>query len=95
LKPGQLLKCISSFNGFSIYRTSKFLNSYYDGIPRFDLIPSHYIKAHALIANSPIVFPDLGHVKCKYEDCEHRAFHAEAINKDNAKIRITNDVLFV
>jgi hypothetical protein len=31
LKPGQLLQCISSFNGFSIYRTNKFLNTYYDG----------------------------------------------------------------
>jgi len=95
LKPGQLLKCISSFNGFSIYRTGKFLNSYYDGTPRFDLIPSHYIKAHAIISKSPIVFPDYGHIKADHEDCEHRAFHADAINKDNAKIRITNDVLFV
>ena len=27
LKPGELQKCISSFNGFSIYRTNKFLNT--------------------------------------------------------------------
>ena len=39
LPPNQLQKCISSFNGFSIYRTEKFLNTYYDGTIRLDLIP--------------------------------------------------------
>jgi glycosyltransferase involved in cell wall biosynthesis len=29
LKSGELLRCISSFNGFSIYRTKKFLNTNY------------------------------------------------------------------
>jgi len=95
LKSGELLTCISSFNGFSIYRTNKFLNTVYDGKPRFDLIPPHYIKAHSKAANSQIIFPNLGHVKTKFEDCEHRSFHAEAINKDNAKIRISNEVLFI
>jgi len=95
LKPEELLQCISSFNGFSIYRTNKFLNTYYDGRIRVDLIPSHYLKAHAIAANSQMIFPDYGHVKADEEDCEHRAFHVQAINNDNAKIRITNDVLFV
>ena len=95
LKHGQLLSCISSFNGFSIYRTNKFLNSYYDGKPRFDLIPSSHIKAHAKAANSNLVFPDYGHIKAQFEDCEHRSFHAQAINKDNAKIRISNEVIFI
>jgi hypothetical protein len=31
LEPGALLPCISSFNGLSIYRTHKFLNTSYDG----------------------------------------------------------------
>lgn len=90
----ELLKCISSFNGFSIYRTNKFLNTSYDGNIRLDLIPIDYIKAHAKAANSGLVFPDYGHVKADKEDCEHRAFHVQAINNDNARIRITNDVLF-
>ena len=42
-----------------------------------------------------MIFPDYGHVKADEEDCEHRAFHIQAKNNDNAKIRITNDVLFV
>ena len=94
LGEGELLNCISSFNGFSIYRTNKFLNTSYDGNIRVDLIPIDYIKAHAKVANSGLVFPDFGHVKADKEDCEHRAFHVQAINNDNARIRITNDVLF-
>ena len=94
LGAGELLKCISSFNGFSIYRTNKFLNTRYDGNIRLDLIPIDYIKAHSRAAKSGLVFPDFGHVKADKEDCEHRAFHAQAINNDNARIRITNDVLF-
>ena len=94
LKNGELLSCISSFNGFSIYRTSKFLNTCYDGRVRLDLLPKKYLMSHMIAANSHIVFKDFGHIKGKYEDCEHRAFHMKAINNDEAKIRITNEVLF-
>jgi len=94
LKKGELLSCISSFNGFSIYRTSKFLNTQYDGRVRLDLLPKKYLTAHMIAANSKIIFKDYGHIKGKYEDCEHRAFHMKAINNDNAKIMITKDILF-
>ena len=89
-----LIKCLSAFGGFSIYRTKKFLNTCYDGRIRLDLIPLSYIKAHSLVSNSGLVFPDLGHVKAYKEDCEHRAFHVQAINSDNAKIMISSEVLF-
>jgi hypothetical protein len=95
LNNGELLSCFSSFNGFSIYRTSKFLNTQYDGRVRLDLLPKKYLASHMIAANSGIIFKDYGHIKGKYEDCEHRAFHIKAINNDNAKIMITNDVLFV
>jgi hypothetical protein len=94
LPKGGLLKCISSFNGFSIYRTEKFIDSYYDGRIRFDIMPSKYIKKHALVARSKVIFHDYGHLKGKYEDCEHRSFHAIAISKTNAKIRISPEILF-
>lgn len=94
LKNGELLGCISSFNGFSIYRTSKFLNTQYDGRVRLDLLPKKYLNSHIIAANSPIIFKDYGHIKGKYEDCEHRAFHMKAINNDNAKIMITKEILF-
>jgi hypothetical protein len=95
LRPGELLRCISSFNGFSIYRTSKFLNTFYDGRIRLDLLPQHYIKVHSKVANSNLIFYDYGHVKGAVEDCEHRAFHIKAINNDDAKIMISNEKLFV
>ena len=94
LKSGELLRCMSSFNGFSIYRTNKFLNSSYDGRVNLKLLPPKYMFAHIKAANSPVIYKDYGHVKGEFEDCEHRAFHVQAINNDDAKIMITNDVLF-
>ena len=94
LQNEELLRCISSFNGFSIYRTSQFMNTYYDGRIRLDLIPKKYILAHSKAANSKLIYYDYGHVKGEHEDCEHRAFHVQAINNNDAKIMITKDVLF-
>jgi len=94
LKNDELLPCISSFNGFSIYRADKFLNCKYDGKVNLNLIPIHYMRAHMRATKSKIIFKDYGNVKGKYEDCEHRAFHVEAINKNNAKIMISPEIVF-
>jgi hypothetical protein len=95
LKYGELLPCISSFNGFSIYRTNKFLNSYYDGRVRTDLFPKSLINAHSNAQKSRgIVYRDYGHIKGKYEDCEHRSFHQMARINANARIRISPEILF-
>ena len=94
LKNDSLLPCISSFNGFAIYKTNKFLNCLYDGKVNLSLIPSNYMAAHMKASKSKIVFKDYGHVKGKYEDCEHRAFHVEAINKNGARIRISPEIVF-
>ena len=81
-----LIKCYSAFGGFAIYRTNKFLNCKYDSKCRLDLIPNHllekYINLVKKITNSLSV------------DCEHRAFHYEAILLNNARIRISPDILF-
>ena len=86
LPKGQLLKCHSAFNGFAIYRTNKFINCRYDGRIRLDLIPKHILTTNinickSLINNEPI-------------DCEHRSFHLEAIKKNNARIRISSEIIF-
>jgi len=94
LPPGQLLQCISSFNGLSIYRTSKFLDTYYDGRVRLDLFPKEYIQSHAKAQRSALVYKDYGHVKGRYEDCEHRAFHQMARQNSGARIMISPEVLF-
>lgn len=96
----KLVECISSFNGFSLYRTSKFLNTYYDGRIRLDLISKKKLDAHKKITKSKIVFkkyfkPDGNiNVDGRYEDCEHRAFHIQAIQNSGARIMISHDVLF-
>jgi len=94
LKPGQLLPCISSFNGFAIYRTNLFLHCKYDGKVNLRLASPSQMLAHKRATNSPIIFKDYGHVKGRYEDCEHRAFHVQAITQHNAKIMIAPEVLF-
>ena len=84
--PGGLLKCASAFNGFAIYRTEKFLNCTYDGRLNLDLIPSNYLKENMKVCNSGIFWGP--------EDCEHRAFHFEAIHKNSARIRISPEIVF-
>jgi hypothetical protein len=99
-KENQLLECISSFNGFSLYRTSKFLDTYYDGRIRLDLIPKKNLDAHKKITNSPIVFKQYFkpngeiNVDGRYEECEHRAFHIQARQNSGAKIMIAHEILF-
>jgi hypothetical protein len=95
LKPGQIIACISSFNGFSIYRTNKFLDTYYDGRVRADLFSKKMLEAHAKAQKSrAIVYRDYGHIKGQFEDCEHRAFHQMARKKSGARIMISSEVLF-
>jgi hypothetical protein len=96
----RLLECISSFNGFSIYRTHKFLNTYYDGRVRIDIIPKLNLNAHKNITKSKLVFkkyfkPDgKVNVDGRYEDCEHRAFHIQARQNSGARIMISPEILF-
>jgi hypothetical protein len=99
-KENTLVECISSFNGFSLYRTSKFLNTYYDGRVRLDLVPKANLESHKNATKSKLVFkqyfkPDGSvNVDGRYEDCEHRAFHIQARQNSGARIMITPDVLF-
>ena len=84
--PGGLLKCASAFNGFAIYRTNKFLNCTYDGNFRLDLLPANYLKKNIQVCKSGIFLGP--------EDCEHRAFHMQAITQNGARIRISPEIVF-
>lgn len=95
LKPGQIMECISSFNGFSIYRTNKFLETYYDGRVRVDLFSKNEISTHAKAQKSrTIIYRDYGHIKGQFEDCEHRSFHQMARLNSGARIMISPEVIF-
>jgi hypothetical protein len=94
LPKDQLLPCISSFNGFSIYKTNKFLETYYDGRIRLDLVPQRNLISHMKASNSKLIFKKYPTVDGRYEDCEHRAFHMQARQKSDARIMISPEVLF-
>ena len=95
LKKGDLLMCASAFNGFSIYRTKKFLNCNYYGYPRTDLIPDKALQKNMDANNLKIIFSErINTEDSKWEDCEHRGFHLEAIKKNNARIMISSEILF-
>jgi hypothetical protein len=90
----KLLECLSAFNGFAIYKTNKFLDTYYDGRIRLDLIPKNFINIQSNITKSKIIYKKYEIVDGRYEDCEHRAFHIQAIKNSGARIRISSEILF-
>ena len=80
-RPGQLIPVYSAFNGFAIYKTSKFLNCSYSSNIDLDMFPPNSINKQVALMNIQVI-PNLSN------DCEHRKFHLEAIKK---KWRKNND----
>ena len=85
-KKSDLISCFSAFNGFSIYRTHKFIDCYYDGRFKYNYIPKKLLYENIKFAGN--------FQKKNIEDCEHRHFHIQAILKNNARIRISPLCLF-
>lgn len=88
IQPDDLLPCYSAFNGFAIYKISKFLNCYYNWIIDYSYFSQVMIDLNTKYTKT-IPFkrnPD--------QDCEHRVFHFQAIRKNDAKIRISPLYLF-
>jgi len=82
-----LIQCASAFGGFAIYRTNKFLNCYYYGGLDLSIFPKHLIKQNISIFKGKFDYN-------KVEDCEHRSFHVQAINKNQARIMISPEIIF-
>jgi hypothetical protein len=87
--PKTLIPCLSAFNGFSIYKTNKFINCFYDPALRLDLLPKHL-----LAANEKVAGPIFTQGKAGMVDCEHRSFHLMAINQNGARLRIAPEIIF-
>jgi hypothetical protein len=85
--PDKLIPVYSAFNGFAIYKTSKFLNCSYSSNIHLDIFPPDSINKQIALMNIPV----LTHLN---NDCEHRKFHLEAIKKNGAKIMISTKSLF-
>ena len=101
LKKGELFECYSAFNGISIYRLEKFKNCKYDGEKQKHFSEERINKMleflrktvnKNLTINFDFVDPSHGGGK---QICEHLNFHISAIRKNNARIRISGEHLFI
>lgn len=88
-QPKKLISCLSAFNGFSIYRTEKFIGCEYDGNIRLDLIPKNLIDQNVKSAGQIYIY-----IAKEKGDCEHRSFHYQGIMKNGAAIRIAPEIIF-
>lgn len=93
--PNELIECRSAFNGFAIYRKSKFANCIYRNsfVENLNMLSYNEIEHNIRIFNSydssvKYVWTNID------DDCEHKYFHYQAIHKNNAKIRISPLILF-
>jgi hypothetical protein len=82
--PNEFIEVYSSFNGFAIYKSEKFLNCRYSS--NIDL---------NLFSDKKIEFENYKKIDELTDDCEHRHFHLEAIKKNNARIKISTKYLFL
>jgi hypothetical protein len=88
LKKNELFECYSAFNGFAIYRTSKFLDCTYEWETPINLITKEQLDKNVkAVGTNPFIRPN-------NDDCEHRSFHLQAIIKNQAKIMISPLCLF-
>jgi hypothetical protein len=89
VEPNKLFKCRSAFNGFAIYRTKVFKNIIYDGLYKNlePLISDEEREKTLQILKQ--YFPNLMLNPDYVEVCEHQYYHLTAIQRNNARIRIS------
>jgi len=96
LEDDELFKCISAFNGFAIYRTPIFYNTYYDGeYANIKMYIDDKEREETLDFISKILNCTPSINKNFIEHCEHLFFHIRAIKKNNARIRISKEDIFL
>jgi hypothetical protein len=97
LKPDDLLECFSAFNGFAIYKKDKFTGCYYDWQihNNYDLFSIEDIERNEKALCTKFTIDKSYHIVVNpITDCEHRYFHMKAIEKNDARIRISPLLLF-
>ena len=84
-----LLLCGSAFNGFALYRMSKFENVQYEGTVQknLEIISRLDFENTAKAAGQSLSWH-------RTDDCEHRYFHIRATQLNGARICISPDNLF-
>lgn len=84
----KLIKVLSAFNGFGIYKMGKYINCEYDGKPRLDMIPKPILEEY--LSKFYFVCPGI----YRFQDCEHRNFHYMGLIKNKANVYISPEILF-
>jgi len=89
IKQDELFYCSSAFNGFAIYKTDIFVNCIYEwNILHTRVTREQMDKSVAAFrTHNPRLTPYINNDKL--EDCEHRSFHLEAIQRYGAKVAIS------
>jgi hypothetical protein len=96
IKDDELFECVSAFNGFAIYRTQVFHNTYYDGeYNNIKMYISEKDREETLEFINNILQCNPSINKNFIEQCEHLFFHIRAIKKNNARIRISKKIMFL
>lgn len=91
----ELFECSSAFNGFAIYRTSKFIDCFYDGYQKNlnEFISEDDINNEIETLKRELNDDSIERNNSKIEICEHIYYHLSAIKKYNAKIRISKEYI--
>jgi hypothetical protein len=96
INQNELLEVYSAFNGFAIYRTTKFINCKYEWLidENFKYISREkYEEIINMLNNSGKLTKNI-HYNNRPSDCEHRHFHFQAKIKNNARICISPLCIF-
>tara|TARA_B110000495_G_C23037588_1_gene620343 strand:- start:743 stop:1663 length:921 start_codon:yes stop_codon:yes gene_type:complete len=96
LDDDELFTCISAFNGFAIYRKDKFKNIRYNGVRKNEISKNEYSKLKTKLEIIGIYNSKLSNLTSwnTPETCEHIDFHKDAIQYNNAKIKISKKNIF-
>jgi len=98
MRKDELLECISAFNGFAIYKKEKFVDCIYDWQLQnnYEKFSKEMINKNEKEMGVAITLDKAYHqVIHPVTDCEHRYFHMSAIEKNDARIRISPQFLFL
>lgn len=97
MKKHELLECESAFNGFAIYKKSKFIDCHYNWRIKniVNFVSNEERELNELVIGKPFTMNKSYQENIhSVTDCEHRQFHMEAVKKHNARIRISPIHLF-
>ena len=90
LKKDSLLPVFSAFSGFAIYKLKAIENCHYEWsiFSSAQLLGKDKLEETSKALNKPLVRNK------QDQDCEHRFFHLSAIQKNNAQIKMSPQILF-